>query len=219
MIMNKDEFLNKHWFMYHKLEGEFLKIEKTIPVVSENFETFSYSYMRLLGSICSEFNECFKNFTEFNGYNYASINQYKQFIIGKFKDDFFDSEITFNKIGSESMSLHTFEDWKEGEIFWREINNSIKHNRNEVCDGKENYKYANQINVLNALSGLFQLNMYFYKNIIENSSLEDELTFPLPQSKIFYLENWGNYKEGLVSSNLSISLGKNEIIFTSNYLD
>ena len=55
MIMNKDEFLNKHWFMYHKLEGEFLKIEKTIPVVSENFETFSYSYMRLLGSICSEF--------------------------------------------------------------------------------------------------------------------------------------------------------------------
>lgn len=31
MIMNKDEFLNNHWFMYHKLEGEFLKIEKTIP--------------------------------------------------------------------------------------------------------------------------------------------------------------------------------------------
>ena len=83
MIMNKDEFLNKHWFMYHKLEGEFLKIEKTIPIVSENFETFSYSYMRLLGSICSEFNECFKN--------YKSINQYKQFIIGKFKDDFFES--------------------------------------------------------------------------------------------------------------------------------
>ncbi len=91
MIMNKDEFLNKHWFMYHKLEGEFLKIEKTIPIVSENFETFSYSYMRLLGSICSEFNECFKKFTEFNGHDYKSINQYKQFIIGKFKDDFFES--------------------------------------------------------------------------------------------------------------------------------
>ncbi len=68
--MNKDEFLNKHWFMYHKLEGELLKIEKIIPIVLENFETFSYSYMRLLGSICSEF----------NGYDYASINQYKQFI-------------------------------------------------------------------------------------------------------------------------------------------
>lgn len=111
--------LNMYWFMYHKLEGEFLKIEKTIPVVSENFETFSYSYMRLLGSICSEFNECFKNFTEFNGHDYKSINQYKQFILGKFKDDFFESEISFNKIGSESMSLHPFEDWySTGEVFW-----------------------------------------------------------------------------------------------------
>lgn len=218
MIMNKDEFLNKHWFMYHKLEEEFLKIEKTIPVVSENFETFSYSYMRLLGSICSEFNECFKNFTEFNGYNYTSINQYKQFIINNFKDNFFASEITFNKIGCESMSLHPFKDWEEGKISWWEINNSIKHNRNEVYEGKENYKYANQINVLKALSGLFQLNMYFYKNIIENSSLDDELTFPLPQSKIFYLENWGNYKEYLISPNITFSLkNSGDIIIESEF--
>ena len=218
MIMNKDEFLNKHWFMYHKLEGEFLKIEKTIPIVSENFETFSYSYMRLLGSICSEFNECFKNFTEFNGCNYTSINQYKQFIINNFKDNFFASEITFNKIGCESMSLHPFKDWEEGKISWWEINNSIKHNRNEVYEGKENYKYANQINVLKALSGLFQLNMYFYKNIIENSSLDDELTFPLPQSKIFYLENWGNYKEYLISPNITFSLkNSGDIIIESEF--
>ena len=31
MIMNKDEFLNKHWFMYHKLEGEFLNYCRSIP--------------------------------------------------------------------------------------------------------------------------------------------------------------------------------------------
>lgn len=212
MIMDKDEFLNKHWFMYHKLEAEFLKIEKTIPIVIENFETFSYSYMRLLGSICSEFNECFKNFTEFNGYDYKSINQYKQFIKDNFQD-FFDSEITFNKIGSESMSLHPFKDWKDGEIFWREINNNIKHNRNELCDGKENYKYANQINVLKALSGLFQLNMYFYKNIIQNLNSDDEFTFPLPQSKIFYLENWDNYKQYLISNNVAFSLGEDGNIY------
>lgn len=39
-----------------KVNKKYLKIEKkTIPIVLENFETFSYSYMRLLGSICSEF--------------------------------------------------------------------------------------------------------------------------------------------------------------------
>lgn len=216
--MNKEEFLNKHWFMYHKLEGEFLKIEDTIPIVCENFETFSYSYMRLLGSICSEFNECFKNFTEFNGYNYKSINQYKQFITDHFPD-FFSSEITFNKVGCDSLSLHPFDDWKKGKIFWWEINKSIKHNRNEVCEGKENYKYANQINVLKALSGLFQLNMYFYKNIIENLSSDKEFTFPMPQSKIFYLENWGNYKQYLISYNVALSLGDDgNIYIDSEYI-
>ena len=60
-----------YWFMYHKLEAKFLKLKKNNSIVSENFETSSYSYMRLVCSICSEFNEYFKNFTEFNGYNYA----------------------------------------------------------------------------------------------------------------------------------------------------
>lgn len=59
--MNPYKFLNKHWFMYHKIEDEFLEIEKTIPVDLENSETFSYAYIKLLGSICSELNQCFKN--------------------------------------------------------------------------------------------------------------------------------------------------------------
>lgn len=60
------------------------------------------------------------------------------------------------------------------------------------------YKYANQENVLNALSGLFQLNMYFYKEIINKESPDELLEVPLPTSKIFRLENWGDYHKFMV---------------------
>ena len=42
------EFLNKHWFMYHKLEDTFLEIEKIILVDLNNYNTFSHAYMKLL---------------------------------------------------------------------------------------------------------------------------------------------------------------------------
>ena len=211
--MDIDKFLNKHWFMYHRFENEFLKIDNTIPIDLENFETFSYAYIRILASICAEFNECFKNFSKFNGHDYNSINQYKQFIIDDFPD-FFTSEITFNKIGCDSITLYPFKYWdSEDKINWWEINNNLKHNRNELINGEEIYKCANQINILNALSGLFQLDMYFYKDIIENSSNDNEFYFPMPQSKIFYLENWGNYKQYLISSNVAFSLGDDGNIY------
>lgn len=180
------EFLNKHWFMYHKLEDEFIEIEKTIPIDEENFNTFSYSYMKLLGLICAEFNECFKNFAKHCNLNCNSPIQYKNFITDKFPN-FINCEVTFCELGYDTLSFKPFETWADADApFWWEVNNGIKHNRNsaEIQQGKENYKLANQKCILNALSGLFQLNVYFY-TILTHGLSYLTLILPHPVSKIF----------------------------------
>ena len=185
--MNEIEFLNKHWFMYHRLEDEFLEIEKTIPVDLENSNTFSYAYIKLLGSICAELTECFKNFAKFNGKNYNSMNQYKQFINDTFPD-FITAEVSFYKLGCEVQYFKPFENWTGNNTpFWWEINNNIKHRRNDIEKGqiKENYKLANQNCILTALSGLYQLNIYFNTNIKRNSTSLQVLLIPENPSKIF----------------------------------
>lgn len=184
------DFLNKHWFMYHKLEDTFLEIEKTIPVDSNNYNTFSYAYMKLLGSICTEFNECFKNFTKWNGLNYSSINAYKEFINNTFPE-FTDIIIIFNKLGCEIQRFNPFETWiNENNPFWWDIYLDLKHSRNKINDGqvKENYKLANQKCILTALSGLFQLNIYFYTVIERGSTSFEVILLPPDSSKIFSFE-------------------------------
>ena len=184
--MNEIEFLNKHWFMYHKLEDEFMEIEKTIPIDEENFNTFSYSYMKLLGLICCEFNECFKNFAKHCNSNCNSINKYKKFINDNFPN-FINCEVNFGELGYERLSFKPFENWSDDKgPFWWEVNNGIKHNRNidEIQEGKENYKLANQKCILYALSGLFSLNVYFY-TIITHGTSYVTLIMPQPSSKIF----------------------------------
>lgn len=183
------EYLNKHWFMYHKLEDDFLEIEKTIPVDSENSNTFSYAYIKLLGSICNELNECFRNLAKLKKLNNNSINQHKEFINTTFSD-FIHQTIIFNKLGCESLRLKPFKNWNgDNNLFWWEINNNIKHSRNKIneIEEKENYKLANQKNVLNALSGLFQLNIYFH-TAVEESFTHYVLLLPPNPSKIFRFE-------------------------------
>lgn len=189
IIMDEIEFLNKHWFMYHKLEDEFLEIERTIPVDYENSETFSYAYMKLLGSICSEFNQCFKNFSKFNNKNHNSINQYKQFINSIFPE-FIHNTIIFNKLGCDIQNFKPFENWiEDNDLYWWELNNNIKHHRNDIQEGqeKENYKLANQNCILTALSGLYQLNVYFY-TVIKRQTTSFDVLLPPEKSKIFNFE-------------------------------
>ena len=87
--------------------------------------------------------------------------------------------------------MKPFENWiEDNNLFWWEINNDIKHHRNSINEGlgKENYKLANQNCILTALSGLFQLNVYFYSIIERGSTSFEVLSLPHPLSKIFRFE-------------------------------
>lgn len=199
-IMNKHEFEKVFWYFYLELEHEFLEIEKIIPIDDLNSKTFSYKYMKLLESICGEIDVLFKRFLEFHNTDGLSIGNYETFIednITTFKN----AELTCYSPRYDNKKIYPFKDWNQNTPpHWWTINNKLKHRRDELDDNDkyEWYKHANQENVLNALGGLFQLNLYVYKEIIGNSDGNDYFDVPLPTSQIFHLENWGNYYEYLV---------------------
>ena len=50
------------------------------------------------------------------------------------------------------------------------------------------------------MGGLFQLNLYVYKEIIDNGEENESFHVPLPTSQIFHLENWGDYYKYLIGN-------------------
>lgn len=186
--MNIMEFHNKFWNFYLELENEFLEIEKTIPIHEINYNTFSYSYVRLLGLICSEIDSVFKKFIEFKDFSIERNNMvfYKKFIEENY-DGFIENDVYCSNIKFYYLKLKPFLDWNSDKnLRWWDVNSEIKHNRDEKKNNIEVYKLANQKNVLDALSALFQLNMYFHRELAEKIGFIDYI--PDPKSQIFELK-------------------------------
>ena len=202
--MDKDYFEKKFWFFYMDIEEEFLDISKIIPIDSVNSETFSFKYMKLLMVICSEINLILTNFMDFKEFEYEKKNiiWYEKFI-STFFPNFKSSSVTCYKSYHNYNEIITpFLDWDNNNSpLWWSINNKVKHNRDELDEEKgiEKFKSANQLIVLNALAGLFILEMYFYNEIVKDNP-DVSLKVPLPQSEIFHLNNWGEYYRKIIAN-------------------
>ena len=216
--MNKDDFEKQFWFFYMDIEEEFLEIGKTIPIDQINRNTFSFKYAKLLQLICSEIDVTFKRLMDFKNYSYkkGNILTYESFIQKHF-NEFKSSIITCYKSSHNYEIIKPFEKWtSQSSPRWWAINHQLTHNRNELDGfGIEQYKHANQYTVLNALAGLFILLMYFYEEIIHETSPEEQLRVPLPQSEIFHLENWGNYYEKIIANRYYFEITDGQICVTA----
>lgn len=192
--MNAKKFEKTFWNYYLELEREYLEIERIIPFDEINYNTFSYKYIDLICTICSEIDILFKEYMEIKGYEpdldengnpSYNINQYKKFVEEKVKNFKAQEIICYNR-KFYNKTIYPYKNWKNEPPKWWTVYNKIKHNQEQLIDNKKAYKYANQICVLNALGALFQLNLYIYENIQKNG-----LIVPLPESLLFKLErNW-----------------------------
>lgn len=204
--MDETEFANNFWYFYLDLEQDFLEIEKTIPYDNINKNTFSYKYMGLLMSICSEIDFVFKKFIEFKDEEFPKNNlgDYFKFVNENFPE-LKNSEIRGYNHRFIDLKCTPFKYWDSNNSpRWWQVYNKIKHDRVKIKEeNHEWYLYANQKNVLKALGGLFILNMYFYRECFNN--LEENCKVPLPQSKIFNLENWGDYRENMIGNGVYIA--------------
>lgn len=198
MINTTAEFKTVYWDYYLSIEKEFMDIAKYIPIDEQNSNTFSISYMKLYFSICSEFDVVCKEFIEYvDGIELkdqkANIGAYKDHIIKK-DAEFIKKDILY----SIDKSIRPFEAWQSanGKSDWWESYNKIKHKRTFSDEGKQNYKKATQKNVVHSLGGLYQLEMYFYREIIDKTDPQkiEWLRIPVPQSEIFRIKDWPDNK-------------------------
>lgn len=85
---------------------------------------------------------------------------------------------------------------KDGEVpSWWTTYNAIKHHRDEIENGKENYKCANQKNVINALCALYVLIEYWAaKNFAIDKNETQNSVMILFVSKKLRLIHWNFYE-------------------------
>lgn len=200
MSMKTHEFQQLYWKYYLNLENDFLATEKYVAIDADNKDAFSIEYMKILQMVCAEIDIVTKSFCKeidasFKGDN---INQYCKKITTEYTGFSKDSvRFLLCNIDLKPWAGWTFvnkvtKDGKnkvdsENPSWWKD-HNGIKHERTSFKDGKQNYKKANQNNVINALAALFQMAMYFYNRLADNESLKEKT--PLPKSKLFSIPRW-----------------------------
>ncbi len=194
MSLDNLESFNSYWNYYIELENELLHISSYIPIDKLNENTFSFKYMKLIFSICSEVDTLFKEFMEFKGIikNQPRMDDYKMFMREYFPN--FSSEIILCNRFDE---FKPFENWDLNDsspLWWKDYND-IKHFRTKKDSDMENYKKATQKNTLFALSALYQVETYLYKELIDKYDTNSSLKIPLPQSKIFRIKDWSENRE------------------------
>lgn len=176
MVKLLDEYNN----YYNELENQLIGTLDYVPIDAVNFDTFSIKYNLLYQSICSEVNVVMKELAKriAPDKNCDGINSCRGIIMGRYP-----SFTTMKVIGfGLENELCPWEKWDKNEnpIWWKTYN-AVKHDRTGIDsdDNIQNYKLANQKNVIYALAGLIVLEWYLLN---EYKFTEEEIE----ASKKFY---------------------------------
>ena len=172
--MKLEEFERVYWNYYLLLENRVLELEPYIEFAKSNYNTYSLKIKDLLISVCCEVEQLFILIIG----EESSIEGYVNFLnsdnfYGKVKAD----SVKFKNIDT----FHPFVTNDKNQLFWWKAHNSLKHNR------VNSFLKANLENLLNALAGLYLLEIYYYNKTYFQTNLE-ETTVPNNVSKIFSSE-------------------------------
>ena len=172
-----------YWQHYIILEEDFKHTRRYVELNSDNFETYSVEYTKLLQSIGSEFDVICKEICKYYGYNNKqNIIGYADVIIPKF------TGIKESKVlirDNDSIVLEPLKEWnynKPNSPGWWKVYNKIKHDRSN------NFKKANLYNVLMGLTSLFLIEMYFIYEIATKNN--EKMKIPNTSSLLFEIKDW-----------------------------
>lgn len=207
----RGKFLNSYWKYYLALEEDFIKSLRYVTLDTANFSSFSTEYTKQYQAICSEIDVTCKEICGIIkiGSKPSNITQYAKIIL----DDM--SNITNESVTLKnytSISLSPWSQWKlekdgipyQSPSWWNSYNN-VKHDRNTY------FNEANLENVLNALAGLYILEIYCYDRIEDSKGSSQYPPYPIPRSGLFTLNNWKINMEKLLLDELEPEI-KNLII-------
>ena len=181
--MTFDEYRINYWRMFLLLEKEFVKALDYVELNTNNYTTTSIVFSKLLLSIGTEIDNVFRECSQLSGR--TNIEQYYKFIINKYPQ-IIKQQV---KVKDTTIILIPYSEWNGNQpskslLFWQKYN-ELKHDR------ILNAQNASLENVLNALAGLFILEMYRFDEIykIQESTFTNTPDGEL-QSKLFVLSSW-----------------------------
>lgn len=165
-----------HWYYFISLEKDFIRTLDFVELATANHTTYSDNFAKLLLAVGSEVDTIAKAIC-----HQLSATSEADTIM-KYRD-----ELTAGFLGIHTIDIlvmrtaQTLNPWTEWGIptptspsWWKGYNN-VKHNR------IINLNDANQENCINALAGLFALNLYYYRDQKMVAPFPKLLNFHFPQ--------------------------------------
>ena len=183
MAISTSDFAKQYWGYYIVLENDFRATTQYVTLHEDNFDTFSLEYIKLYQSICSEIDVIAKNLCCFlsESFTGAKINSYYPVITSEFVG-FINRRIN---VLNKAITLSPWKDWNPSKPpDWWTSYNKVKHQRTGIdkITKKPYYTTACLKNVLNALAGLYQLELYFYHRLALQE--HKRVCVPIPASMI-----------------------------------
>lgn len=198
--MTRDEFCHAHWEYYLTLEGDFLSIERYVAfdlgenaLYAENEDDneirnpgnslcFSNEFVKQYQAICSEVDVILKTIcTEINSHSSAkNMPDYTPVVLQLWPG------LTQQKALARQITLQPFIHWEKSPHYkapdWFPFYNKVKHERIDY------YRKANLKNTLNALAGLYLLEIHLLKYIADKENYPSDI--PPMASKLFFAPNF-----------------------------
>jgi hypothetical protein len=150
--------LNKllHWNYFLSIEEDLHRLSRFVEFTVDNFETHSIELARILLAASAEVDVVAKQLCGQIGIgrNASNIDDYEEVIEVELQI-LIETHVDIPRHG---LTLRPWGNWEDGKNpdWWRAYNN-VKHSRHE------HYRSANLKNALNAVSALFLLLLFFYR--------------------------------------------------------
>lgn len=147
-----------YWEYFLAIEDDLLKTSRFVEFTKSNFHVHSIEFARLLLVSASETDVIAKEFCKLltPDSKREDINDYQAIILKSYPKF---STIELN-IPRFNLVITPWQEWNGGKkLSWWQAYNGIKHERSK------NYEQATLGNVLNSVSGLFSLSLYYYREI------------------------------------------------------
>lgn len=197
--MTSAEIESSFWTHYIMLEKEFMSTTGYVRIDSDNYNTYSDAYAKLLLQIGSEVDVVAKETCKLINPTFSgeTMDKYRS-ILGS-DADFLNTKVSLINYGfaiDPWNDIETKTTSQPPSLIWWKAYNKVKHDRTKTVtiDGivKASYKFANLKNVLSALGGLYQLLLHAYHLAKNNESQRTEVL--LPGSRLFKLDGsiWQN---------------------------
>lgn len=181
--MTFDEYRTNYWRMFLVLEKELVGALDYVELITNNYATTSIVFSKLLLSIGAEIDNVFRECSGLTGR--SNIEHYYNFIINRYPE-IVNQQV---KVKDTTIVLKPYEGWNESQparsLFFLQKYNELKHDR------VLNAQNASLETVLNALAGLFVIELYRFDDIYgTNGDTFTNMPNDDLESKLFVLNAW-----------------------------